>query len=59
MSFAFTALISVSQVARMLVGGIKVVGIYIWVSDSAFKNSTIILCQVIFVFLIQLDLALN
>jgi len=43
----------------MLVGGIKVVGIYIWVSDSAFKNSTIILCQVIFVFLIQLDLALN
>ncbi|XP_062165360.1 uncharacterized protein LOC133871913 isoform X2 [Alnus glutinosa] len=35
------------QVARMLVGGIKVVGIYIWVSDSAFKNSTITLCQTV------------
>lgn len=30
----------------MLVGGIKVVGVYVWVSDNAFKNSTIMLCQV-------------
>ena len=30
----------------MLVGGIKVVGIYVWVSETAFKNSTLILCQV-------------
>ncbi|KAI4308648.1 hypothetical protein L6164_031704 [Bauhinia variegata] len=35
------------QVSRMLVGGLKVVGIYIWVSDSAFKNSTIMLCQTV------------
>lgn len=35
-----------SQVARMLVGGMKVIGIYIWVSDTVFKNSTITLCQV-------------
>uniref|UniRef100_A0A2N9F685 Protein odr-4 homolog n=1 Tax=Fagus sylvatica TaxID=28930 RepID=A0A2N9F685_FAGSY len=33
------------QVARMLVGGMKVIGIYIWVSDSVFKNSTIMLSQ--------------
>lgn len=30
----------------MLLGGMKVVGIYIWVSESLFKNSTITLCQV-------------
>jgi hypothetical protein len=30
----------------MLVGGIKVVGVYVWVNDNAFKNSTIMLCQV-------------
>ncbi|XP_058785292.1 uncharacterized protein LOC131660150 isoform X1 [Vicia villosa] len=35
------------QVSRMLVGGIKVVGVYVWVSDSAFKNSTIMLCQTV------------
>ncbi|XP_054799004.1 uncharacterized protein LOC129303604 isoform X2 [Prosopis cineraria] len=35
------------QVSRMLVGGIKVVGIYIWVSESAFKNSTVVLCQTV------------
>lgn len=35
------------QVARMLVGGMKVVGIYIWVGDSAFKNSTIMLSQAV------------
>ncbi|GAU14322.1 hypothetical protein TSUD_308820 [Trifolium subterraneum] len=34
------------QVSRMLVGGIKVVGVYVWVNDNAFKNSTIMLCQV-------------
>uniref|UniRef100_A0A7C9B2I6 Protein odr-4 homolog n=1 Tax=Opuntia streptacantha TaxID=393608 RepID=A0A7C9B2I6_OPUST len=35
------------QVARMLVGGIKVVGIYVWVGETAFKNSTLILCQTV------------
>ncbi|XP_004501058.1 uncharacterized protein [Cicer arietinum] len=35
------------QVSRMLVGGIKVVGVYVWVSDVAFKNSTIMLCQTV------------
>ncbi|KAM3736473.1 hypothetical protein ACB098_10G166600 [Castanea mollissima] len=35
------------QVARMLVGGMKVIGIYIWVSDTVFKNSTITLCQLL------------
>ncbi|TQD74284.1 hypothetical protein C1H46_040190 [Malus baccata] len=35
------------QVSRMLVGGMKVVGIYIWASDSAFKNSNITLCQTV------------
>ncbi|KAK7351544.1 hypothetical protein VNO77_11086 [Canavalia gladiata] len=35
------------QVSRMLPGGIKVVGLYVWVSDSAFKNSTIMLCQTV------------
>lgn len=34
------------QVSRMLMGGVKVIGIYIWVTDSLFKNSTISLCQV-------------
>lgn len=33
----------------MLLGGMKVVGIYIWASDSAFKNSTFTLCQVNFI----------
>lgn len=31
----------------MLLGGMKVVGIYIWVNESLFKNSTITLCQVL------------
>lgn len=35
------------QVSRMLVGGIKVLGLYVWVSDAAFKNSTITLCQTV------------
>ncbi|KAK2446342.1 oxidoreductase, zinc-binding dehydrogenase family protein [Trifolium repens] len=35
------------QVSRMLVGGIKVVGVYVWVNDNAFKNSTIMLCQTV------------
>nr|POE69547.1 protein odr-4 like [Quercus suber] len=34
-------------VARMLVGGMKVIGIYIWVGDTVFKNSTITLCQLL------------
>lgn len=33
----------------MLLGGMKVVGIYVWASDGAFKNSTMALCQVHFV----------
>lgn len=32
--------------SRMLVGGIKVIGVYIWASENAFKNSTGVLCQV-------------
>ncbi|XP_059631224.1 uncharacterized protein LOC132274079 isoform X5 [Cornus florida] len=35
------------QVSRMLLGGMKVVGIYIWVNESTFKNSTPILCQAV------------
>ncbi|KAK4341996.1 hypothetical protein RND71_037812 [Anisodus tanguticus] len=33
------------QVGRMLLGGMKVVGIYAWTNESSFKNSTITLCQ--------------
>nr|XP_016504337.1 PREDICTED: protein odr-4 homolog isoform X1 [Nicotiana tabacum] len=33
------------QVGRMLLGGMKVVGIYVWTNESSFKNSTITLCQ--------------
>ncbi|XP_071737112.1 uncharacterized protein [Rutidosis leptorrhynchoides] len=35
------------QVSRMLVGGMKVVGIYIWMNESLFKNSTLVLCQAV------------
>ncbi|XP_027354018.1 protein odr-4 homolog isoform X3 [Abrus precatorius] len=35
------------QVSRMLLGGVKVVGLYVWVNDTAFKNSTIMLCQTV------------
>ncbi|KAG8377406.1 hypothetical protein BUALT_Bualt08G0029700 [Buddleja alternifolia] len=35
------------QVSRMLLGGMGVVGIYIWVNESLFKNSAITLCQVL------------
>ncbi|CAN0921903.1 Protein odr-4 homolog [Linum grandiflorum] len=35
------------QVSRMLVGGMNVVGVYVWVSDTSFKNSTITLCQLL------------
>ncbi|MBA0595627.1 hypothetical protein Gorai_012490 [Gossypium raimondii] len=35
------------QVSRMMVGGIKVVGIYVWASEAAFKNSTMVLCQTV------------
>ncbi|GAB4852489.1 hypothetical protein Ancab_016703 [Ancistrocladus abbreviatus] len=34
-----------TEVSRKLVGGVKVVGIYVWVGDSTFKNSTLTLCQ--------------
>ncbi|KAG5620113.1 hypothetical protein H5410_005331 [Solanum commersonii] len=37
--------ICIFQVGRMLVGGMKVVGIYVWTNESSFKNSTITLCQ--------------
>ncbi|KAI3709071.1 hypothetical protein L2E82_38812 [Cichorium intybus] len=35
------------QVSRMLVGGMKVVGIYIWMNESLFKNSSLVLCQTV------------
>ncbi|KAI3701717.1 hypothetical protein L6452_26996 [Arctium lappa] len=35
------------QVSRMLVGGMNVVGIYIWMNESLFKNSTLVLCQTV------------
>ncbi|XP_010553851.1 PREDICTED: protein odr-4 homolog [Tarenaya hassleriana] len=35
------------QVSRMLLGGMKVVGVYVWASDSSFKNSTMMVCQAI------------
>ncbi|XVE60645.1 hypothetical protein DITRI_Ditri05aG0144600 [Diplodiscus trichospermus] len=35
------------QVSRMMVGGMKVVGIYVWASEAAFKNSTMVLCQTV------------
>ncbi|XP_050214020.1 uncharacterized protein LOC126665305 [Mercurialis annua] len=35
------------QVSRMLLGGMKVIGIYVWVGDASFKNSTITLCQLL------------
>lgn len=31
----------------MLPGGVKVVGIYLWASETAVKNSTLLLCQVL------------
>lgn len=34
------------HVSRMLVGGMKVIGIYICVNETLFKNSTVVLCQV-------------
>uniref|UniRef100_A0A7N1A370 Protein odr-4 homolog n=1 Tax=Kalanchoe fedtschenkoi TaxID=63787 RepID=A0A7N1A370_KALFE len=33
------------QVSRMLLGGMKVVGIYIWISESSFKSAANMLCQ--------------
>ncbi|KAK8642599.1 hypothetical protein V6N13_011936 [Hibiscus sabdariffa] len=35
------------QVSRMMVGGINVVGIYVWASEATFKNSTMVLCQTV------------
>ncbi|KAE8666754.1 hypothetical protein F3Y22_tig00112491pilonHSYRG00202 [Hibiscus syriacus] len=35
------------QVSRMMVGGIRVVGIYVWAGEVAFKNSITELCQTV------------
>ncbi|EPS64297.1 hypothetical protein M569_10484 [Genlisea aurea] len=35
------------QVSRMLLGGMKVIGIYIWIEENLFKNSTSTLCQTV------------
>ncbi|KAF8404764.1 hypothetical protein HHK36_009653 [Tetracentron sinense] len=35
------------QVSRMLLGGMNVVGVYVWASDSSFKTSNVILGQTI------------
>ncbi|XP_039069807.1 uncharacterized protein LOC120216453 [Hibiscus syriacus] len=35
------------QVSRMMVGGIGVVGNYVWASEAAFKNSILLLCQTV------------
>lgn len=35
------------QVSRMLLGGMNVIGVYVWVSESSFKNSTLTLCQTV------------
>ncbi|XP_073146196.1 uncharacterized protein [Henckelia pumila] len=35
------------QVSRMLLGGMKVIGIYIWVNEISFKNSITTLCQTV------------
>ncbi|KAK9689617.1 hypothetical protein RND81_09G071500 [Saponaria officinalis] len=35
------------QVSRMMVGGIKVIGVYLWAPEAAFKNSTLLLSQTI------------
>ncbi|KAL3504987.1 hypothetical protein ACH5RR_034828 [Cinchona calisaya] len=36
-----------TQLSRMLLGGMKVIVVYIWVNESSFKNSTITLCQTV------------
>ncbi|KAF6147373.1 hypothetical protein GIB67_003271, partial [Kingdonia uniflora] len=35
------------QVSRLLLGGMSVVGVYIWATESLFKNSTVILWQTV------------
>ncbi|XP_023525737.1 protein odr-4 homolog isoform X2 [Cucurbita pepo subsp. pepo] len=35
------------QVRRMLPGGVKVIGVYVWASETAVKNSTLMLCQAV------------
>ncbi|XP_068640681.1 uncharacterized protein [Aristolochia californica] len=35
------------QVSRLLLGGVNVIGIYIWAAESSFKTSTTILWQVV------------
>ncbi|KAJ0639334.1 hypothetical protein HanRHA438_Chr16g0738331 [Helianthus annuus] len=40
-------LLGLLRVSRMLLGSMKVVGIYIWVNESLFKNSTLVLCQTV------------
>lgn len=39
----------------MLLGGIKVIGIYVWASDSSFKNSTVALYQVFSLLVFHFD----
>lgn len=34
------------QVSRMLLGGMHVVGIYVWASEGSFKASNLVLWQV-------------
>ena len=34
------------QVSRLLLGGVKVVGVYVWAGETVFKQSTLALCQV-------------
>ncbi|KAL9250458.1 hypothetical protein AKJ16_DCAP02036, partial [Drosera capensis] len=50
-----SVLIDKDRVSQMLFGGIKVVGIYVWTSDTAFKNSTMELCQTANVFIEEFD----
>lgn len=35
------------QVSKMLVGGLHVIGIYVWCGESTFKNSTLVLWQAV------------
>ncbi|XP_074320468.1 uncharacterized protein LOC141657211 [Silene latifolia] len=35
------------EVSRMMVGGITVVGVYLWAPEAAFKNSTLLLSQTV------------
>ncbi|XP_057532280.1 uncharacterized protein LOC130810294 [Amaranthus tricolor] len=35
------------QVSRLLLGGVKVVGVYVWAGETVFKQSTLALCQTV------------